>query len=146
LLATIAEQIQKLTVNPNFDGYVNNIARNRGNELWAVLKPMMHQKTSRDWEDLHDLMIRGHELAQTMYSGSEEYKFDFPVIGQRFREDSMEPREPYRNILSSSQLEAMGATVRLGMTPLITARTSTAAGHVNSTQILKAMVLLKTDR
>ena len=47
---------------------------------------MMHQKTSRDWDDLFDLMVKAHELAETMYSGSEEYRFEFPVMGQRFRQ------------------------------------------------------------
>ena len=58
----------------------------------------------------------------------------------------MEPREPYKNLNSSNDLELMGATIRLGMTPLITARTSTADGHVTNKQVLKAFVLLKTDR
>jgi hypothetical protein len=146
LLKTMADQIKKIKSNPNFQGFVHNVARTRGNGLWAILKPMMHQKTSRDWDDLYQLMLKAHELAEVMYSGSEEYKFDFPVLGQPFRKDSMEPRDPFRNILTPEQLEAMGASVRLGMTPLISARTSSAAGHVTSCQILKAFVLLKTER
>ncbi|ETI23917.1 hypothetical protein G647_05724 [Cladophialophora carrionii CBS 160.54] len=146
LLATMAEQVRSIKANPNFPAFVQSIARSRGNELWGILKPMMHQKTSRDWEDLYELMLKAHELAEMMYSGAEEYKFDFPAMGQRFQKDTMEPRDPYRNILTPDQLEQLGATVRLGMTPLITSRTSTAAGYVNSAQVMKAFVLLKTDR
>ena len=132
--------------NHNFQFFVDNIARKRGNELWDILKPMMHQKTSRDWEDLYDLMLKGYELAEMMHSGSEEYKFEFPATHTPFRKATMEPREQFQTVYTPDQLEQMGAAVRLGYTPLITARTSTAAGHVSSTQILKAFILLKNDR
>ncbi|EXJ68456.1 uncharacterized protein A1O5_08248 [Cladophialophora psammophila CBS 110553] len=146
LLATMAEQIQKLKMNPHFQNFVNNIARSRGNEIWKVLKPMMHTKTSRDWDDLHELMINAHQLAQMMFSGSEEYKFDFPVMGQLFSNSWMEPRDPFRNFHSPEQLEAMGATVRLGITPLISVRSSTPSGHVKSCCIVKAFVLIKAEK
>jgi hypothetical protein len=142
----MADQVRKIKSNPNFHVFIQSLSRSRGNDLWAILKPMMHQKTSRDWDDLYELMLKAHELAEMMYSGSEEYKFDFPMMGQPFRQDFMEPRDPFKNVRTPSQLQAMGATVRLGMSPLITGRTSTADGHVNSTQVLKAFVLLKTDR
>ncbi|OAG42062.1 hypothetical protein AYO21_03797 [Fonsecaea monophora] len=146
LLTTMADQVQKLKTNPNFQNFVNNIARVRGNEIWKVLKPMMHSKTSRDWDDLYELMINAHQLAQTMFSGSEEYKFDFPVMGQAFQKAWMEPRDPFKNVHTPEQLEAMGATVRLGITPLISVRTSTQGGLVRSCTILKSFILLKADK
>lgn len=138
--------MQKLKQNRNFENHVNNLSRIRGNELWSILKPMMHQKTSRDWDDLYTLMLEAHSLAQLMYSGSEEYRFDYPVMGQPFRRDTMDPRDPFKNIHPPEQLEANGATVRLGITPHIVCRTSTSAGHVRSITMLKALVLIKADR
>ncbi|OAP56082.1 hypothetical protein AYL99_09261 [Fonsecaea erecta] len=146
LLTTMAVQIQKIKMNPNFQNFVNNIARTRGNEIWRVLKPMMHTKTSRDWDDLYELMINAHQLAQMMFSGSEEYKFDFPTMGQLFQKDWMEPRDPFKNVHTPEQMEAMGATIRLGITPLISVRTSTPEGLVKSCIILKAFVLIKADK
>ncbi|KIY02106.1 uncharacterized protein Z520_02244 [Fonsecaea multimorphosa CBS 102226] len=146
LLTTMADQIQRLKTNLNFQTFVNNIARTRGNEIWRVLKPMMHSKTSRDWDDLYELMINAHQLAQMMFSGSEEYKFDFPTMGQLFSKDWMELRDPFKNVHTPEQLEAMGATVRLGFSPCISVRTSTPGGLVKSCTILKAFVLIKADK
>ncbi|KIW34691.1 uncharacterized protein PV07_01455 [Cladophialophora immunda] len=146
LLTTMAAQVQKLKTNPNFQNFVNNIARTRGNEIWRVLKPMMHSKTSRDWDDLYELMIKAHQLAQMMFSGSEEYKFDFPAMGQQYRKDWMESRDVFKNVHTPEQLEAMGATVRLGITPLISVRTSTPEGLVKSSTIMQAFVLIKADK
>lgn len=146
LLTRIAEQMKRIKSNPHFNGYVQRISQTRGNELWRTLKPMMHAKTSRDWDDLFALMVKAHELAQAMFSGSEEYKFDFPTVGAAFRKEAMEPRDPFKNIHTPDQLEGMGATVRLGITPLILSRTSTPSGYVNSKTFLKAFVLLKTDK
>lgn len=105
----------------------------------------MHQKTSRDWEDLFDLMVKAHELAEMMYSGAEEYRFDFPNIGDRFNKEWMEPRDAFPNVHGLAELERIGATVRLGLTPRITSRTATMNGFVGHTQVMKAFVLVDAD-
>ncbi len=135
-----------MAFHPGFQAYVHKLARERGNQLFSVLVSMMHQKTSRDWEDLFDLMVKAHELAEMMYSGAEEYRFDFPKIGERFNKEHMEPRDVFPNVHGPAQLELMGTTVRLGLTPRITSRTSTANGYVGHNQILKAFVLIEATR
>ncbi|KIX07390.1 uncharacterized protein Z518_02043 [Rhinocladiella mackenziei CBS 650.93] len=146
LLSTIGRQMASLKHNPNFRGFVDKLSRARGNELWAILKPMMHQKSSRDWEDLLSLMVEAHHLAQLMYTGVDEYRFDTPQVGAHFKADTMEQREQFKNINPPQQLEAMGVTVTLGMTPHITARRSTPDGHVRSSTVVKAFVTIKADR
>lgn len=138
--------MDKLGRNPHFQSFVSNIARTRGNELWGILKPMMHHKTSRDWDDLFHLMLETHDLARMMFSGSEEYKFDFPILGQPFRAAIMIPRDPYKNVKAVEELEAERVTVRLGITPIVTVRTSTAAGYVDSIMAQKANVFLNTTK
>jgi hypothetical protein len=142
----MATEVKRIKSNPNFAGFVHNLARTRGNELWGIVKPMMHNKTSRDWEDLYELMVKAHELAEMMYSGSEEYKFDFPIMGQPFRKDFMEVRDPHSRLIDPVDAERRSMQVRLGMTPLITIRQSTADGLVKAGTVLKAIVLLKEPR
>jgi len=133
-----------LRQRPGFDDFFNAISRSRGNELWEIVKPMMHQKSSRDWEDLFELVQEAHKLALMMYSGAEEYKFETPTIGQRFQRATMIQRDPWTNVNPPEQLEASGATVRLGITPHVTIRSNNAAGHVRSATVLPAQVLIKT--
>jgi len=143
MLTAIASQFRRMKTRPDFIAHVREKAQIRGNELLKVLSKMMYQKTSREFQDMFDLMLNAHELAEMMYSGAAaEYKFVFPEIGDRFRTDYMHPRDPFPNIRSPEELQQMGATVKLGVTPHITSRITTEQGQVHETLVLKAFVLM----
>jgi hypothetical protein len=146
LLTTVSEQLKNLRSDPRFVNFSNGLAKTRGNELWKTLKPMMHQKTPRDWDDLFELITDAQGLAQVVFNGTDEYGYSFPHLNQPFKIATMQPRDPFQNIHPPEQLEAMGVTVKLGATPLITLRTNAADGKSISETVVKANVLLKTDK
>jgi hypothetical protein len=146
LLTTVSEQLKNLRSDPRFGNFANGLAKTRGNELWKTLKPMMHQKTSRDWDDLYDLVSDAQGLAQVIFDGTDEYGYSFPHLNQPFNTATMQSRDPFPNIHPPEELEAMGVTVKLGATPLITIRTNTSDGQSASETVVKANVLLKTDK
>jgi hypothetical protein len=140
LLSTIGFQMSVLKQKPGFQDFVNKLTRDRGNQLWAILKPMMHNKTTRDWEDLHSLMIEAHHLAQVMNAGAEQYRFETPTANQTYRKEFMVPRD--RSGIPPEQFERRGgATVKVGLTPHIIVRTSTPSGLVSESTVLPACVL-----
>lgn len=143
LLNSIAVEILKLKQRPDFEQYVQTLARLRGNEIWAILKPMMHQKTSRDWEDLMQLMVEAHQAAAFMFTGAEEYRFDLPVCGALYAPQRMVTRDVFPNVKSAEQLVAERAQVRLAITPHLTVRSCDSEGHVASATVVPASVLLK---
>lgn len=125
-----------------FEGYVNYLARDRGNQLWKILSPMMHTKTACDWEDLYTLMVEAHTLAQMMYSGADQYRFETPQGNQPFDKAVMVPKDPSLANMED-QLQARGARVKLGITPHVICKTSTPLGLVSETTILRAYVLME---
>ncbi|KAK5047516.1 hypothetical protein LTR84_006613 [Exophiala bonariae] len=143
LLNSIAMEIFKLKQRPDFENFLQTRARQRGNELWAILKPMMHQKTSRDWDDLLVLMIEAHRAAAYMFTGAEEYRFDLPNCGALYVPETMLTRDIFPNVKSEQQLVAERAQVRLAITPHLTVRSSDSEGHVISSTVVPASVLLK---
>ncbi|EXJ90112.1 hypothetical protein A1O3_03181 [Capronia epimyces CBS 606.96] len=146
LLTTIGQQMAVLQQNPRFETFLLKLARDRGNMLWPDLQMMMHQKSSRDWDDLLSLMTEAHRTALLMYSGPDEYRYEMPQHGQPFTKETMEPRDSYMNGHTPEQLEAMGTTVRLAFTPHVTVRTNLPNGHVTSRTLLPAYVLLKVGK
>lgn len=146
LLGTIASQMASLNQRPDFESFVSTLARTRGNELWAIVKPMMHAKTSRDWDDLHTLVVEAHHLAKLMYSGQDQFRYEMPSVNQPFRKEAMLPKDPYPNIHTLEQLEARGTTVRLAITPHVIARTHTAEGHVDEATVLPAFVFINATQ
>jgi len=143
ILNNIGQQMLKLRQRPDFEQYCGVLAHQRGNQLWAIIKPMMHQKTSRDWDDLYLLMVEAHNAAALMFSGSEEYRFELPVTGTLFEPKTMVCRDTYQNIKSQDQLVAERALVRLSISPHVTVRKTSPGGHVSSATVVPASVLLK---
>lgn len=135
-----------LKQNPRFESFLLQLSRTRANQLWLELQTMMHQKSSRDWDDLLSLVTEAHRLALLMYSGADEYRYEMPQYGQPFRRDGMESKDPQHNMHEPEDLEAMGATVRLAFTPHVGVRTSLPNGHVTSRTLLRAYVLVKVGR
>jgi len=128
---------------PDWEVKFHRLCKQRGNELWGILKPMMHIKTACDWDDLYALMIEAHQLAALMYSGAEEYQFVFPVIGTRFDKTIMASKDIAFSHFTSEELEARAAMVKLCITPQVLVRINTQAGTVNSSTLVQACVLLQ---
>ncbi|KAL2426310.1 hypothetical protein ABEF95_003151 [Exophiala dermatitidis] len=145
LLTTVGLQMAALRRNPRFEGFLAHLAKTRGNKLWEDITPMMHQKTARDWEDMLTLMREAHKLAFYMFSGPDEYRFEFPQHGQPFNKNTMESKDPQAP-KSPDQLEAKSATVRLAYTPQVMGRRNFADGHVATRTMLRAYVLVKPGR
>lgn len=143
ILNSIGLEVIKIRHRPDFLQQCQNLAHQRGNEIWAILKPMMHQKTSRDWEDLLQLMVEAHKAAAYMFSGAEEYRFDLPLCGALFAPGRMVARDVFPNVKSEQALVAERAQVRLAITPHVTVRSSTPEGHVDTATVVPASVLLK---
>lgn len=143
ILNNIGQQMMKLRQRPDFDHFCQSISRQRGNEIWAIIKPMMHTKTSRDWDDLMLLMTEAHTAAAYMFSGSEEYRFEIPAAGVLYTPGPMVARDIHQNIKSNEQLVAERAQVRLSITPHVTVRKNSPGGLVSSATVIPASVLLK---
>ncbi|KAI1610118.1 hypothetical protein EDD37DRAFT_653404 [Exophiala viscosa] len=143
LLNNIGYQMSVLQKKPGFDGFVNHLARDRGNQLWQIINPMMHERSSCDWEDLHLLMTEAHTLAQLMFSGADQYRFETPNGNDMFNKTTMVPRfsEPSKG-MQAEQLEARGMRIKLALTPEVICKTSTPLGLVSETTILQAYVLI----
>ncbi|KAL2395245.1 hypothetical protein ABEF93_002669 [Exophiala dermatitidis] len=145
LLTTVSQQMAALRRNPRFEGFLTHLAKTRGNKLWEDITPMMHQKTARDWEDMLSLMREAHKLAFYMFSGPDEYRFEFPQHGQPFDKNTMESKDPQAP-KNPDQLVAKSATVRLAYTPQVMGRRNFADGHVATRTMLRAYVLVKPGR
>ncbi|KAK4941024.1 hypothetical protein LTR10_018944 [Elasticomyces elasticus] len=143
LLSNIGYQMSVLQKKPGFDGFVNHLARDRGNQLWQIINPMMHEKSACDWEDLYTLMIEAHTLAQMMYSGADQYRFDTPPGNTMFDKTTMVPRfSEESKSMTTEQLEARGMRIKLALTPHVICKTSTPLGLVSETTVLPARVLI----
>jgi len=102
----------------------------------------MHVKTSRDWEDLHFLIIEAHKLAERLFMKSDEYRFDFPNINERYSRLTMVSREPHIQQFSPDELERR-ATVKLGVSPAVMVRTNTQDTISSPAMVQPAHVILK---
>ena len=142
LLTQVANEINGLRNHPGFADFFNQLCRNRGNDLWAMVKPLMHQKTTKDWDDLFTLMQAAHKLAGAMYCGPNEWRFDFPEAGTAFRQDTMINKDRLYTGVSGAELERRGATIKLAYAPTLALRSS-ANGNINTCKVFMANVLLK---
>ncbi|KEF53209.1 uncharacterized protein A1O9_10657 [Exophiala aquamarina CBS 119918] len=143
ILNNIGQQMMRLRQRPDFAEHCGTLAHQRGNDIWAIIRPMMHQKTSRDWDDLLLLMIEAHNAAALMFSGSEEYRFEMPLAGTPFDLRTMVCKDTFQNIKPHGQLVAERAQVRLSISPLVVVRKTSPGGLFSSATVVPASVLLK---
>lgn len=143
LLNQICEEVGGLKNGAMFEVFFYKICKDRGNDLWAVLKPMMHQKTSKDWEDLMLLMIEAHNIAGAMLGGPYEWRFDFNNPTDVFRQRTMTCKDPFMKSIGPEEKETRGAVVRLGVSPLVGFRTYKKTSGMEASNVLSASVLTK---
>ena len=103
---------------------------------------MMHRKTSKDWEDMMSLMVEAHNLAGMMLGGPYEWSFTFHDVGTPFQQSIMVNKDPFLRSFVEADLEAKGAVVRLGVSPLAGFRTYQNA-TLETSNVNQAFVLTK---
>ena len=126
-----------------FEAFFYKICKDRGNDLWAIIKPMMHQKTSKDWEDMMMLMVEAHNVAGMMLGGPYEWRFDFNNVKDPFRQRSMMCKDPFMKAISPEEKERKGAVIRLAVSPLVGFRTYKPNSGMEASNVLGAFVLTK---
>lgn len=141
-LAEISQEINSLKRHGTFRNYFDKLCRDRGNDLWGIVKPLMHQKTSQDWNDLHNLMVEAHNLALFMQNGPYEWSLNFYNVNDPFIPETMINKDPFMK-QPPYELQQGGAVVRLGVSPLIGFRTYKAASGVEANNVYSGMVLTK---
>ncbi|KIW18978.1 hypothetical protein PV08_03267 [Exophiala spinifera] len=145
LFNKIAAQMRELRQNVQFKRFVDKLTQDRGNELWELMAPLMHTKTSRDWDDMATLMEEAHRLAIMMFSGTDQYRFEVKEGGSFFKKAAMAvvSRQTLPDgTTTPDQLEARGARVKLGVSPQVVVKNSTPMGLINERTVVPAKVLV----
>jgi hypothetical protein len=141
LLSQIAAEYNLVRQKTGFKAFFYQRCRDRGNDLWAIIKPMMHVKTSKDWDDMMLLMIEAHNLSLDMHCGAYEWRLAHCKVGDTFRQETMVNKDAFMR-QTPGQLEAGRAMVKLGVSPLVDLRHYKAV-QVEACNVQKAMVLTK---
>lgn len=139
----ISNHVRGLLDAQGFKEWFQQLCRNKGNELWKLVKPMMHQKTTNDWNDMYALMYGCHKLAVEMILSGKEFTFESVDIQARFNPGNMINKEGTMMGISGEDLARRGAVVKLGITPKILARSYSSTGTTNAGLIYPATVLTK---
>jgi hypothetical protein len=143
LLNNIAKEVGRLKAHPEFQKFFFQRCKDRGNDLWAVVYPMMHRKTSKDWEDMMSLMVEAHNLAGMMLGGPYEWSFTFHDVGTPFQQNTMINKDPFLRDFIPAELETRGAVVRLGVSPVVGFRTYNKNSALEASNVNRAFVLTK---
>ena len=143
LLSHMASEIRDLRDNPAFASFFSTLCRTRANDLWSIVKPMMHQKTSQDWDDLLYLVVEAHNVAGAMFTGPYEWKIDFPNVNDLFQPSRMINQDPFIRGINPQELEVRGVVVRLGVSPFVSFRSSSNKMEMETTNVHMANVLIK---
>lgn len=139
----IANHVDGLMSAQGFTEWFQQHCRDNGNELWKLIKPMMHQKTTNDWNDMYALMHDANKLAVEMILSTNEFTFENVDIHTRFDPGSMINKESTMMGMSGEDLARRGAVVKLGVTPKVRARGYTSKGNTNEGLVYPATVLTK---
>lgn len=142
-LSEIADHVSRMTNDESFDAFFTQLCRDKGNELWKLVKPMMHQKTTNDWSDMHALMHECHRLAINMILSCHEFTYEDVDMQSRFNPATMINTDQCMMGLSGEDLVHRGAVVKLGVTPKVYGRSYDLNGGVNQGLVYRATVLTK---
>lgn len=142
-LSEIANHTKKLVNARGFKDFMREMCRDKGNQIWKLVKPMMHQKTSNDWNDMYALMTEAHKLAIDMILSANEFTFETVDIQSRFNHNAMINKDQSMMSIPAQDLVQRGAVVRLPITPKVLARGFDNGGNINERVIYRSTVLLK---
>ncbi len=141
LLSEISKEIRQIRERPDFPRFLDTLVRNQGNKLWAIVRPLMHHNTTRDWEDLSLLMYEAYAVAGDMAASPYEWRFDFAQVGSPYN-TTMVNKDPYVRG-NEDEIARRGLVVRLGFAPAIYYRDN-SGGMVRTGQSTRQHVLLKS--
>lgn len=139
----IAKHVSTLMNAQGYKDWFHYMSRKKCGELWGMVKPMMHQNTTNDWNDLYALVEECHKLAVEMIVSENEFSFEEVDIQTRFDPRTMLNREQTMAGMSADDLARRGAVVKLGITPAVRARGYGRAGGASEALLYPAMVLTK---
>ena len=142
-LTDIAKHVLVLMSAQGYRDWFQYVSRKKCGELWSTIKPMMHQKTANDWNDLYTLIEDCHKLAVEMIASANEFTFEVVDIQTRFDPRTMLNKEQTMAGMSADDLARRGAVVKLGITPAVRARGYAEGGSVSEALLYPAMVLTK---
>jgi len=117
LLFEISKEIREIRSEPDFAVRLDALVKNQTAQLWLIVKPLMHQQTARDWEDLAALMYETYSIATDMASTPYEWRYDFAPIASPYN-TSMINRDPYLRG-REEDLVRQNVVVRLGFRPAV---------------------------
>lgn len=117
LLFEISKEIREIRSEPDFAVRLDALVKNQTAQLWLIVKPLMHQQTARDWEDLAALMYETYSIATDMASTPYEWRYDFAPIASPYN-TSMINRDPYLRG-REEDLVRQNVVVRLGLRPAV---------------------------
>jgi hypothetical protein len=140
ILGEIGREINDIRTHPNFPPYFDTLVKKQGNDLWKIVKPLMHGKTNQDWDDLRLLMHEAYNLAGDMSCGPYEWRFNFVPVGANYH-PGMVNKDPFTDG-PPLELAQRRLKVRLGITPAVHLRDNTG-GEVKTAELTAPMVLLK---
>jgi hypothetical protein len=141
LLSEIGKEIRQIRDHPNFQRFLDTLVRNQGNKLWAIVKPLMHQTTTMDWEDLSLLMREAYTVAGDMAASPYEWRFDYAEVGTPY-DTTMVNKDPYARG-NDDEIARRGLVVRLGIAPAVYYRDNSGE-TVRIGQSARHHVLLKS--
>ena len=143
ILTDISIEKKQIIKKNSFLAFLETRIRSQCDKLWSILRPLMHQATARDWEDLADMMRQAYYLASDMATTPYLWRFEFAAIGARFQSPAMVSRDPYVMVASDEELAKKGYPVRLGYVPAVILRDN-EAGVVRIANITRQKVILKS--
>jgi hypothetical protein len=125
---------------PEFAVLLDALVKNQAAQLWLIAKPLMHQQTPKDWEDLLALMYETYSIATDIASTTYEWRYDFAAIGSPYH-TNMINRDPFLRG-NDEDLVRQNAVVRLGIRPAVYVRDS-KDGVLLVAQLTQHHVLVK---
>lgn len=142
-LNNFAKAVKGLVATKGYSEWQQHICRNKCGELWAVVKPMMHQHTRSDWDDLFVLVSEAHKLGVAVVVSANEVSFESVEVRTPFDHCTMINKEEAMMGGSGEDLVRGGAVVKLGITPKLRARAYGEGGSAGKSLLYPAMVLTK---
>jgi hypothetical protein len=142
LLVEISKEIREIRSKLDFAIRLDELVKSQAAKLWAIVKPLMHQQTVRDWEDLNLLMYQAYSVASDMASAPYEWRFDFAPIGSPY-DTSMINKDPFLRG-PDEDVARQNVVVKLGYSPAVFLRDS-KDGVVMIAQLTRHQVLVKSQ-
>lgn len=147
LLMAVADSAKEMQARSNFQQFLSSLVTEKVDGVWERLHPLLAPGVLEPhaFDDMVHLMGEAIRMGLLMIATPLAYSIEFPRAGHTtyFRPDAMVNRDPELRD-DPQQLFHEGATVRLGITPVIVI-TSFAGPSINPRTVHFANVLLQRE-